>query len=348
MNSSTDLDAAVADLLSRGGFDTHNLTVQAAAAGGNNRLYRASAAGQCFMVKQYFRHVDDNRDRLGAEFAFLTLATQAVPGLCPAPYACNPDAGLALYEFIDGRALRPEEIGVAEIDAAIAFIHALNATAVRQSAYLPIAAEACFSIDDHLALVDGRVKRLVAAMTDDAAAALAQRLASCWQRVRETTLCALPAENGAKVLTAEQRIISPSDFGFHNALRGADGRLRFIDFEYAGWDDPAKMAGDFFHQLALPAPSAQFGRFAAAIVAGSASADDDMARIHRLRAVYGIKWCCIALNIFLPVHLARRRFSDPMLDEQTLKGGQLAKAARLLDALESTLLSKEAKWLTST
>ena len=41
-----------------------------------------------------------------------------------------------------------------------------------------------------------------------------------------------------------QRALSPSDFGLHNALRGQDGQLRFVDFEYFGWDDPVKLVSD--------------------------------------------------------------------------------------------------------
>ena len=40
------------------------------------------------------------------------------------------------------------------------------------------------------------------------------------------------------------RVLSPSDFGFHNALRRPDGTIVFVDFEYFGWDDPAKMMAD--------------------------------------------------------------------------------------------------------
>ena len=41
------------------------------------------------------------------------------------------------------------------------------------------------------------------------------------------------------------KCLSPSDFGFHNVIVEKDKILRFIDFEYAGWDDPAKMVSDF-------------------------------------------------------------------------------------------------------
>src|SRR5258708_29751946 len=41
-------------------------------------------------------------------------------------------------------------------------------------------------------------------------------------------------------------------FGFHNALLRPSQELCFLDFEYAGHDDPAKMVGDFFSQPAIP------------------------------------------------------------------------------------------------
>ena len=39
-------------------------------------------------------------------------------------------------------------------------------------------------------------------------------------------------------------ILSPSDFGFHNIL-SHHNNLYYIDFEYAGWDDPYKLIADF-------------------------------------------------------------------------------------------------------
>ena len=42
-----------------------------------------------------------------------------------------------------------------------------------------------------------------------------------------------------------QQILSPSDLGFHNCIKGNDGLLTFIDFDYFGWDDPVKLTCDF-------------------------------------------------------------------------------------------------------
>ena len=42
----------------------------------------------------------------------------------------------------------------------------------------------------------------------------------------------------------ESLIISPSDVGLHNSIR-KEGKLRFIDFEYSGLDDIAKLTIDW-------------------------------------------------------------------------------------------------------
>jgi len=160
-----------------------------------------------------------------------------------------------------------------------------------------------------------------------------------WQELSARILaCASRLKlNVDEPLAREHRCISPSDFGFHNALAEPNGNIRFLDFEYAGWDDPAKVAGDFFAQLAVPVPSEFFDRFATEIGHNFSSSEKISDRAALLRPAYQIKWCCIALNVFLPVHLARRRFADPGIDEIALKQNQLAKARQLLNSIDATI-----------
>ena len=88
----------------------------------------------------------------------------------------------------------------------------------------------------------------------------------------------------------------------------ADG-LYFIDFEYAGWDDPAKMICDFFCQPAVPAPQTWHRHFAHSVVAGFAGREELLQRVQILLPLYRIKWCCIVLNGLLPEGHARRLFA---------------------------------------
>lgn len=342
MNRPLELESCIAALLTAAGRQAHVDAIETLSAGGNNRTYRvATASGPC-LAKQYFSHAGDLRDRLGSEFAFLTYAAKAAPGWAPAALAADRENGIALYEFIPGCPFRPGEVTAGHVDAAASFFLALNADIHRPAVQLPVASEACFSIGDHLALIEARLKKLKElepqVAEDREARDLVEAIAASWQSIqaaihdgaRASSLdIAAPLENA-------QRCISPSDFGFHNALQQPDGQIRFLDFEYAGWDDPAKMAGDFFAQLAVPVPDLQFDRFIETCLAPFLRNEALIARTRLLRPAYRVKWCCIALNVFLPVNLARRKFANPNLDERALKREQLAKATRLFQSILSS------------
>jgi Ser/Thr protein kinase RdoA (MazF antagonist) len=341
-SSTAVLEPAFALLLERAGIDAGVKAIEPCAIGGNNRTYRVETDAGPFAVKQYFRDESDPRDRLGSEYAFLRYASAAAPGLVPLPYSCDPDGGLALYEFVSGRPLRAGMVDRSHVEAAVSFFLSLNASAARSLASdLPLAAEACFSVAEHLDLVHGRVAALRPGLRNSEPAdvkALYARLSEIWKRLEDTTRRAAAARGLDAVarLAEVQRCVSPSDFGFHNALLTADGSIRFLDFEYAGWDDPAKMSGDFFAQLAVPVPSILFEPFVAAVMKPFARSAELVERARLLRPVYQVKWCCIALNVFQPEHLARRRFADPTLDDAALKRVQARKAAALLHSIEAS------------
>ena len=337
------IDEAIESLLARAGIETTVVSVESCATGGNNRTYRVVTAAGTFAAKQYFRDARDRRDRLASEYSFLEYAASVAAGSTPRPYARDDDAGLALYEFVEGRRFAPGAIAWPEVGTAADFFVALNQPAARATAgKLPVAAEACFSIAAHLDLVRDRIEALRAAPAGDAAdreaKAIVDDLSRCFDVIADgVSRSQGGADDVARPLSDEQRCVSPSDFGFHNALAEEGGAIRFLDFEYAGWDDPAKMTGDFFAQLAVPVPQDLFERFARRAMEPFAGADDLVRRAALLRPVYRLKWCCIALNVFLAPSLARRRFANPEIDEAALKAAQLAKARTLLQSTKESL-----------
>ena len=110
----------------------------------------------------------------------------------------------------------------------------------------------------------------------------------------------------AHTLEFNYRILSPSDFGVHNSIRSNDG-LVWIDFEYFGWDDPAKMVLDFRYH-----PRNRFSnklkiKFQNEVI-NYFKADDLLpARIDIFQKLEGINWCLILLNEFLPGYALRRK-----------------------------------------
>ena len=131
-------------------------------------------------------------------------------------------------------------------------------------------------------------------------------------------------------LEPRERVLSPSDFGFHNALAGPDGRLRFIDFEYAGWDDPAKLIGDFFCQPQTPAPPQYWEFFVGGLIAGLKLEGGLARRARLLLPAFQIKWCCIMLNEFGAGDKARRDFAKGAASAEDRKAAQLQKARQAL------------------
>lgn len=332
------LTAGIVSLAAAAGLPASGLRIDACAGGGNNRVFIVHAGGDRFVAKYYFRHPSDTRDRLAAEYAFLEYAVGCGVRSVPRPLRRDPERGLALYEFIDGRRIEAPGLGARHADAAADFFLAINAPAFRAAAArLPAASEACFAIDEHLALVESRLARLDGidgtATVDAQARAFVELLRSTWAGIRDGIDAAVAeGRPGAQraPLDEASRCVSPSDFGFHNALERPDGSICFLDFEYAGRDDPAKMAGDFFAHPAVPVPAAFKDAFIARTMAFAPDPSGLAARTRLLEPVFRTKWCCIMLNEFLPEAAQRRRFADPGADSEARRRIQLDKARRHL------------------
>jgi hypothetical protein len=302
--------------------------------GANNRVYRLPQPDGDWVLKCYFRSPADLRDRFGAERAFYEWVWSRGIRRTPEPIAWNPKRRLGLLTFVPGGKLRPDEVNARRIQEALDFLDELNASRhLPAAAAIPVAAEACFSIAEHLACIQRRVSRLGRIFPRDpvdheAAGFIRQELIPAWVTIRHS-LKRAAAKSGltlSQTLPQPCRCLSPSDFGFHNAIVAPDQHLRFFDFEYAGWDDPAKLVCDFFCQPEIPVGCEHWDGFVEQ-VSIRVKADAGMAqRARLLRPAYQIKWCCILLNEFVRREQARRRFSMGIGLSANLKAAQLAKA----------------------
>lgn len=305
--------------------------------GKNNRVFLVGdAAGARRVIKLYHVSDADRRDRLGAEWRFISYARARGIDTVPEPLAMDREDHAALYSHCPGHKLAPGAVGHAHVEAALAFIIALNRTPRALDGIAP-GSEACFSLADHLATVARRVARLAdldrtAPHADAAAAFVADELVPAWERVQQRIVAAAGTAGDA-ALPQEARIVSPSDFGFHNALV-ADGTVSFIDFEYAGLDDPAKLVGDFFSVPEIPTPQASLDPFIDGLQAGLSLGESFGRRARLLLDAYRIKWACIILNDFLPLDEARRAFALGT-DRAERCRAQLDKAQAILKYLTS-------------
>lgn len=308
--------------------------------GRNNRVFLATFAdGALAVLKSYHADPRDPRDRLNSEYEFLLYAWTRGVRVVPRPLAREQATRSALYSFMPGRKLAAGEVGPRHLDAAAAFIRDLNA-APRHPLSLPAASESCFTLASHLATIERRVQRLSAIdpetpLRDGAMAFVSERLVPTWNAVKQRVV--RDADDLGIIVDAEiaraELCISPSDFGFHNALCEDEARVGFIDFEYAGHDDPAKLVCDFFCQPDVPVPLDFFDGFVERVAAALDLADIHRARCRILLDAYRLKWICIILNDFLPADAARRAFADPEARAERCSI-QLIKAAESMSRLQ--------------
>jgi len=300
--------------------------------GGNNRLYRVeSEDGRAFALKTYLRLASDTRDRIGAEWGGLDFLFRHGVTCVPRPVAVHRTDNAALYGWVDG--VRVTEVCADDVDAAIGFVVALKRlTIMPRAARLPLASEACLSARELITQIDRRLERLRALDEPELQRFLTVEVMPTRKRVVANLRTGYV---GAKLnldaeLAPEHRTLSPSDFGFHNALRTADG-LVFLDFEYFGWDDPVKLVADFLHHPGMTLDAAMRRRFLTGARAAFADDANFGLRLALMYPLYGLRWIGILLNEFLPERWARRAYAGAT-DRQAAQARQLAKArAKLTD-----------------
>jgi hypothetical protein len=302
--------------------------------GRNSRVYRVRGPGTDCAAKFYFGRTADGRDRMAIEYsAFDFLWRHGVRSI-PRPLKDDPQRQIALYEFIDGGQVEGGVVTAGDVDQLAAFMGDLKGIAAHPaSCELGTAAEAFFSVGGVIENITGRFHRMAGL---DSSGPAYDALREFLARDFEPALARLAERARRRIgsdaeLDSGRRTLSPSDLGFHNALRRPDGRLVFLDFEYFGWDDPAKSLSDaLLHPRMRLSPALQ-GHLARRFAAVFDADPDWRARVETVYPLFGLKWCMILLNEFRPDQLARRRFVDRDPEEaHALQMRQLNAARELL------------------
>ena len=337
--ASENFHASLLDLSKKAGLPTE-FGLKPLKGGRNNRVFCFDYEnGAKALLKAYFQHSMDTRDRLKAEYSFIRFAWDKVKCV-PKTIAADFQNKLGLYEFIDGRRLSQTDINENKIKEALDFFIKINKHKNTEEAKnLQIASEACFSIKEHMDTVNKRIEKLKKIKGESEADKKAMffinnELSEKWNKTLKHIYNCIDKFklNSNEKISNNETCISPSDFGFHNAILNKNNKLIFIDFEYAGWDDPAKMVCDFFCQPEVQVPLKYFNLFVKIVGNNTPNPEKLKHRILTLLPLYKIKWCCILLNEFLDVSSERRNFAYGKTDFDMIKLEQLRKAKKYLES----------------
>ena len=337
------MEEKVLDLLKSINQDVSSVVVDFIERTGNNKVAIINTEKNVFFAKKYFNNNSDVKDRFQSEVSLFEYAKECAPDFVPNIYAIDEINRIILFEKISGKNVKSEELDTKSILSAASFFSSLNKPEFKFTLGSKInnAAEACFSINDHLELVEKRIISLEKAIKNDLensnASSAINLIRAAFEKIKNQILN-YANQNMIQLdleIEINDRVISPSDFGFHNCLKKKNSDLVFFDFEYSGWDDPAKVVGDFFNQLQVPVSEIYFHIFVEKAFENQKNKNELVTRAKLLLPLFKIKWACIAMNIFIPVNLERRLFSNPNLDITNYKEEQIQKANKILNNIQN-------------
>ena len=302
--------------------------------GANSRIFRVDTPGGRYALKKY--PATDNRNRLAAEVNALRYFERKGVTRTPRVVAVAPEIRFALLSWIDGEAF--ETVTDDDVAAFAAFQIALDDGIDDQArAQIGEASEACLSGPRILAQIERRYARLEAVKHDvpEFAAFFDGTLVPSLRRFEaeaRETYRRLGLDFGTDI-APECRTLIPSDMGAHNALRGPDGKLYFLDFEYFGWDDPLTSIANFVMHPGMRLSDGQKASYRKALLTPFCRHAEG-ARLPALMPLYGLRWCAIILGELLPERWQHRLDSNAGLGSwDKVRREQIGKAQTLMAQL---------------
>lgn len=217
--------------------------------GGNSEVFRIERGSQRYFLKLFKLPTDsDKRQRLKAEYEFIQHVQLAAWRYIPTILNHDETYHWALFEWVDGT--KPKQLNDRILHEFIAFVKKINKSETRNKALKTMqeASEACSSHDAFKHNINYRLTELAERLK------LLDFDKKTKKWISETVIPeGYNRLNIFEKVSCESQwkdlrmIASPSDVGIHNTIQTKDNYY-FIDFEYAGLDDPAKLACDFILQ----------------------------------------------------------------------------------------------------
>jgi len=271
----------------------------------NNRVYLCNGERQQRIIKGYQKSKRDQHDRMEAEVQFLKLANRVTPNYIPELIDVDEHHRCVILEYINGEEFQQGVLPAqGAIDVAVKFLQQLNGKPrLANKLITTSAAEGFLSLNEHLANVGSRIERIKCEQNNSTSKAmtniLVDKLRSEFEKLQEETKRQLNKGFCKDKIGLAERCISPSDFGFHNAIMTPNG-IKFIDFEFAGWDDPAKTSLDFVLQpkIAVGCKVSEINK-----AWGPKRKEEIERRCKVLGPILRLKWTCIILAVLDPVRL---------------------------------------------
>lgn len=282
-------------------------TISPLAGGYNSHVYKITTdTGNQYVAKQYIAHKGDTRDRLVTEFQGLSFLWNHGIRTIPEPLCLSRPDRIGMYRFIPGKNVKQKDITMRDAEIAAQFLASMHELVHADGAdKQPVASEACFSLQGYILAIDQRIMGLLKQPVfhkrwqDRLEGFLVKEFQPAFSQMRDylSAEYAKRGMNPQSTVPRNKQTLSPTDFSFHNAIRHKT-RLYFIDFEYYGWDDPAKVIANFFLHPSVVLPTEMRPVFYERVHSSFAADQEFSRRLPFIYMLMSLKWCLIMLNVF--------------------------------------------------
>lgn len=299
--------------------------------GGNSKVYQIiDSKNTRYALKIYPELSIDSRPRLKTETGAVQLLWSKD---LPVPKLICSDLNLnwGIYQWLEGKTNQAPDLDF--IYQSIFFVKELNKR-VKNHHNLHLfsnASEACLSGEDLSMQIDQRLQNLKKVGSIE----LDEFLNKCFLPKYEYFILrakSMLGDSFAKTLEKRFQILSPSDFGSHNAIVSENQQYYFYDFEYFGFDDPVKLVSDYLWHPGMTLNDQLKTKWLQLTWELFGEDPQYMDRLSAYNPLLGLRWCLIMLNEFLPNRLSFREHSGRInnTDYATVLHNQMNKAKNIL------------------
>ena len=288
----------------------------------NSQVFCIKTYKQKYALKIYPKHKFNKTKRLVNELEFLTFLNKANQKNIPSIIEFDLNEDWILLSWLEGEPIYKPDLNHSK--RLVEFLTGLqDFRFIPIAKSIPYASEARFSISDHIDIIYRRfvdLKELVDSsnamkenieVIDELINTSNQELS----HIKRNSIAILGKSETTKRLDLSERIISPSDVGFHNTLF-KNNNLYFYDFEYAGWDDPGKLLSDLILQPDHSIPL-EYISVLKSFVKDNYLTIKFLERLPIMLDLYRLKWVAILLN---PIYKTKsNNISDQILFNQVNK-----------------------------
>lgn len=309
----------------------------------NNRVFRCGESGKKqWVIKAYGQCKPNTHDSMMAEIQFLRYGAIAAKSLVPELQAVDTPRRCVVMEYIEGdlyvsKARIPSNQHLHECASFIARIN--QRLDIARAMVKLDAAEGYTSLEQHLSSIRTRflsmgteqIPKVLKTRTVEILGKLEKRI----NYVNEKYASQVKMGEIEDSIRPCDRWISPSDFGFHNAVL-TPKRIRFIDFEFAGWDDPVKTLLDFWMQPRIVVPQAWIEQITRLL--------DLQQKRHLTKRltiasdIFELKWAVIILSVLTPERMERLTVASSESDPARIIEARLNGSLSYLDTYFSSRL----------